>query len=277
MIASTSLTLQNFSQKPTASPLTERKKRGGHWKGSEEKRIALLKEAAESGAAYVDVELSSGQDAIDELKKARSKLIVSHHDFEKTPDDLWEIYRRIVRSGCDVAKIAATAKDASDNAKIFQLLKKAPTPLIALCMGHCGSVSRIMYKKYGSFLTYASLEAGEESAQGQIPAAEMKKLYRAHELNPETKLYGVVASPGKHTSSPQMMNAAFQKKKLNAAFVAFRVNRLKPFVESFKPHVKGLAVTMPHKEAIIPLLDSIDQTAEAVGAVKHRARRKKPA
>src|SRR3989344_3078545 len=61
----------------------------GRFQGSEECRIAYLQEAIALGAEYVDIEL----DHYHSLERENTKLIVSHHNFEETPD-LDEIYQR---------------------------------------------------------------------------------------------------------------------------------------------------------------------------------------
>jgi len=63
---------------------------------------------------------------------------------------------------------------------MFELLryaKRKGIKLIAFCMGRLGRDSRILSMPLGSFITFASLEEGKESADGQIPIVELKKIY----------------------------------------------------------------------------------------------------
>ncbi len=106
------------------------------------------------------------------------KFIVSRHDFQRTPEDLVGLHAEIVRSGADIAKIACLARDLRDNLRIFDLLRASEHPTIALCMGELGLISRVLGRKFGNVLTYASLRPGSESAPGQITAAELRELYR---------------------------------------------------------------------------------------------------
>lgn len=84
------------------------------------------------------------------------------------------------------------------------------------------------------------------------------------------KLYGVIGDPIAHSMSPAMHNDAFQRYELDATYVPFHVTpeNLQDAVKGFKAiQLSGLSITVPHKTAIMPLLDEIDPLAEAIGAV----------
>lgn len=244
---------------------------GGGFQGQEQERIEALLKAAEMGVDYVDVELSSGAESIKlvKKKKGKAKLIVSYHNFNETPNNLRGIYGKIKETVCDVTKIAVMANDVNDNLKVFSLLQsqKASSKLIALCIGPYGTISRILYRKFGAFLTYASLPEGKESAPGQLTAYELRNVYRADRLNKETKIFGVISSPENRSNSPRMFNAAYKALNVNAVHVKFPVNDVGAFVKGFRNVVDGFAVTIPHKETIIPFLDKLDYAAEEIGAV----------
>ncbi len=91
-----------------------------------------------------------------------------------------------------------------------------------------------------------------------------------------TALCGVVLHPAGHTRSPAMHNAAFRALGLDAAYLAFDVppERLAAAVAGARAlAVRQLAVSLPHKEAVIPLLDEVDATARRIGAVNTITRR----
>jgi 3-dehydroquinate dehydratase type I len=69
----------------------------------------------------------------------------------------------------------------ADNLKVLDLIPKAQERgirIIAFCMGRFGKISRIFSHLMGGYLTFASLEGGEESAPGQIPVEEMKRILK---------------------------------------------------------------------------------------------------
>ncbi len=239
---------------------------GGKFEGPEAERLAVLQQAIALGAEYVDVEL----DSVETIRRGgRTQLIVSHHDFEKTPADLAEIHGHIVRSGADIAKVACMASDIRDTLRLFDLLRNTRHETIALCMGEAGAISRILGRKFRNFLTFASLRQGAESAPGQITADDLTSLYHYKQIGPDTAIYGVIANPVAHSMSPAILNAAFEAAGLDAVYLPMKVTGdVVAFVEAFKAiDVQGYSVTLPHKEAIIAAMDEVDGIVKATGAL----------
>lgn len=83
------------------------------------------------------------------------------------------------------------------------------------------------------------------------------------------KLYGLIGHPLKHSFSAQLFNGKFQHEQLDCRYRNFELkslDQLKALLESH-PELCGLNVTVPFKEAIIPLLDELDPLAKEIGAV----------
>jgi shikimate dehydrogenase len=88
------------------------------------------------------------------------------------------------------------------------------------------------------------------------------------QIDGKTQLYGIVGKPVSHSLSPAMQNAAFQHCGLNKVYLAFEVDDMTMAMAGLKSlGFGGVSVTMPHKQAVIPLLDTIDPIAEKIGAV----------
>ncbi len=86
----------------------------------------------------------------------------------------------------------------------------------------------------------------------------------------KTKICGLIGDPVEHTMSPPMHNAAFDKLGLDYAYLPFHVRPedLSDAVSGLRAlNVVGFNVTIPHKVAVIPLLDELDSLAEKIGAV----------
>lgn len=203
-------------------------------------------------------------------------VIASHHDFEGVPVDLDRIYKRLRNSSPRTTevffKLAVQTDDISDGLPLWELLKNTEKgSLIPIAMGEAGKWTRIMGPAFGAPLTYASLETGKENAPGQISVRDMVEVYRVKELTEKTKVYGIIGDPVSRSLSPVMHNAAFRDRNIDSVFLPMEVKDLDRFMRAFIPrsglNFGGLAVTMPHKETIIPYLDEIDDTARAIGAV----------
>ncbi|EWG09834.1 shikimate dehydrogenase [Cytobacillus firmus] len=84
------------------------------------------------------------------------------------------------------------------------------------------------------------------------------------------KLFGVIGDPISHSMSPAMHNDLIKIFSIDAHYQPFHISRenLPDAIKGFRAiGIAGYNVTVPHKEAIIPLLDELDPLAEAIGAV----------
>jgi 3-dehydroquinate dehydratase/shikimate dehydrogenase len=251
---------------------------GGLRQQEETERLVSLVEAIQLGADFVDVELAS-LSAFKKLIPAaglgRTKLIVSFHDFARVPDDLVARARTIEDSGADVVKVVGRAKKLEDNLRIFDVLRAAKKPTIALAMGELGQLSRVLAGKFAGLLTFASGSAGGESAAGQITAEEMRNLYRAERIGPATRVYAVMGNPVGHSLSPAIHNAAFAAEGLDAVYVRLKVEGdPAAVVRDFAAiPIDGYSVTIPHKEAVMAACAEIDPLARKMRAVNTLVRR----
>jgi 3-dehydroquinate dehydratase-1 len=149
---------------------------GGKWMQPDELRLPLFQEAL-SRLAAADIELRSAiVEQVSELARQHKRaLIVSHHDFNRTPplEDLRVIVDKASRYGT-VVKVATMVRTEEDLATLRALLaEKRPTPLCVLGMGPLGLQTRVEFPKLGSCLTYGYLD--QPVAPGQVPARELMR------------------------------------------------------------------------------------------------------
>jgi 3-dehydroquinate dehydratase/shikimate dehydrogenase len=239
---------------------------GGHYGGDEEKRVMPLREAVRLGADYVDIEHDSTHLIRDRRK---TKLIVSYHNFQETPGDLIQTYTKLKAYGADIVKVAVWAKDVLDNLIVFDLPRRSESPTIALCMGELGFMSRVLSPKFGSFLTFASLEEGAGSAPGQMAAQKMLHLYRTNLIKEDTKVYGLIGDSITRSPLISAFNAAFYECGLDARYLPFPVScSLKKLVRAFKAiEVGGYSVLPPYQEAALEAVEALHGSAEAARKV----------
>ncbi len=88
-------------------------------------------------------------------------------------------------------------------------------------------------------------------------------------VNGETKVYGIIGYPVKHSKSPQFQTAAFLSLKINGIYLPFEVKPedIEDAVKGIKAlSIKGINVTVPHKEEVIKYLDEVSQEVKYIGA-----------
>ncbi|RXY58788.1 type I 3-dehydroquinate dehydratase [Klebsiella pneumoniae] len=148
------------------------KKEGGETELSDEAYFALNREAARSGLVdVIDIELFNNEAQIralvDDAHAAGVKVIMSNHDFHKTPaqEDIIYRLRRMQDLGDVLTLLAAT---------LTMKEKYATRPLITMSMGKSGGVSRVTGRLFGSAMTFGTV--GQASAPGQIAIAKLREV-----------------------------------------------------------------------------------------------------
>ena len=159
------------------------KREGGEGSDDSRTRVRHLIDAMEAGVDLVDVEFSLSPDFRQEVFQYPSACghVVSAHLVNGTPsqEKLEDIFMEMAATGADVVKIVTQAKEPEDNLRVLELIPLAGNlhiKIIAFCMGPLGRISRVACHLLGGYLTFASLETGQESAPGQIPVKEMRKI-----------------------------------------------------------------------------------------------------
>jgi 3-dehydroquinate dehydratase/shikimate dehydrogenase len=243
-----------------------REKDGGRWVKSETERQMLLRQAIATGVEYVDLE----EDIAASIPRfGKTKRIISYHNFQETPEDLTHLHARLSNLNADIVKIATMAHSPHDNLRLMRLMRTSRVPTVAICMGEFGQPSRVLAGKFGAPFSYATFHAERTMAPGQLSYQQMKETYRYEKINTETEVYGVIADPVAHTLSPHVHNAAFDALGLNKVYVPFRVRPedLTQFMHDCRElGIKGLSVTIPHKEEILKYVTKLEEVTQEIGA-----------
>ena len=159
------------------------KKEGGEKEVSIEYYIELNKEIATTKMVdLIDVELFTGDEAVKDIvthaHNNNVKVVMSNHDFYKTPDQK-EIVNRLCKMqdlGADLPKIAVMPNSTKDVLTLLcatdeMVTEYAKRPIITMSMGGTGLVSRIAGETFGSALTFGA--AKKASAPGQIAVQDL--------------------------------------------------------------------------------------------------------
>jgi len=248
------------------------KQNKGRFGGTVEQQIALLQDAAKSGAAALDLEIASDAYARAGLSTIvdSAPLIVSYHNFQNTPA-LDPVLRRLQRIPAAAYKIATTACKPSDNLRLLQFARgHHGLPLIAFAMSPIGSPSRVLAPSLGCAFTYAAPLDLQSTASGQLSAKVLRTLFHCEKLTRESRVYGIIADPVAHSKSPNIHNRAFQVRRLDAVYIPFLVasSHLRDWMTlATKLPVAGFSVTLPHKQRILRYLDVVEPAAKRIGAV----------
>jgi len=143
-----------------------------------------LMTAASSGFEFIDLDLVSPHVRSDvrQVKSMGSGVIVSFHDFSKTPsrNELGEVLDSEIKAGSDVCKVVTTALCPRDNLSILRFLEEesSKTRLVSFAMGHHGIASRILSPLFGAEFTFASLTEASKTADGQLTIDNLRSAWQ---------------------------------------------------------------------------------------------------
>ena len=240
---------------------------GGLFRGSLQAEIYWLSQAAEAGCLWCDLEIETARRlptrSLREHPLPR-RILLSVHDFHRMPPRNAALGTRR-RQEVDAIKVAGTAHTIADSMRLLRSAARS-RDCVAVPMGEVAIPARILALREGSALSYAPVSA--QTAPGQVSLHEMKYLYRAHTLNRQTQVYGVIGDPIAHTLSPLLHNTAFVARQINAVYLPFLVKNLRDFLKALPDFgVHGFSVTLPHKVSILRHLQDCDALAAEIGAV----------
>ncbi len=256
-----------LKDRPTPLVLTIRRGvDGGLWRGNEDKRQQLMREAVALGVDYIDIEL----DVAGKIRRfGKTKRIVSYHNTKTTPVDIQDIQEQCEEFDPDVVKIATAATTLAEASRVLHLATAAKGPMIPIAMGEIGVFTRILGRKYGAPFTYAGFNPERVFAAGMIPYDVLERDYNYRQVDSKSDIHGVIGDPIEQSLSPAVHNAAFRALGLNKVMVPFLVpnGELAAFFrELMWLDLKGVSVTIPHKQDIVPMLQQCEGAVERAGA-----------
>ena len=240
---------------------------GGKLAGGAEAELYWLTQAREAGCQWCDLEIETLRELPDQCARCYpipEKLLLSFHDFERTPP-LPAQLKHAKHGEADALKIAVKARTLGDSLRVLRLAHESQD-LVAVPMGEAALPARLLALREGSALAYAPVAAA--TAPGQVSLHDFKRLYRADAATRKTVICGVIGNPIAHSLSPLLHNSGYVAAKRDAMFLPFLVEKLGEFVKAIPEFgLRGISVTIPHKQAMMKYLDDCEPMAEQIGAI----------
>ncbi|KAI5117122.1 hypothetical protein M0805_007969 [Coniferiporia weirii] len=248
---------------------------GSHPDGAEDEAFALFDVAVRTGCEYIDVELAWNEERIRTFlqHKGHSQVIASWHDWSGNlkwdGSQVKEIYDRAAALG-DIVKIVGKASTIADNLTLrafVDAVGAAPNakPFIAINTGYEGQLSRILNTTL-SPITHPLMTVS--AAPGQLSFAQIQTALNLIGQLP-AKRYFLFGTPISASPSPTLHNAGFEVLGLPHKYALFETAEVDASIRSLlqSPDFGGASVTIPHKLAVMPLLDELTPPAKEIGAV----------
>lgn len=254
------------------------KSQGGNFPDSAHKEaLALYHRAIKMGTEFVDLEVAFPDWLLHEVLELKnnsfSKIIASHHDpkgeLSWSKNGSWiPTYNKCLQYG-DIIKLVGIAGNTEDNFalrsfKHWAARSHPDVPVIAINMGRTGQLSRIL-NDFMTPVTHPALPF--KAAPGQLSAKEIRTaLALMGDIAP--KQFYLFGTPISASKSPALHNTLFDATGLPHKYAGKETSDLgviKPLIRD--PSFGGASVTIPLKLDVMSLLDSVDESAQIIGAV----------
>jgi 3-dehydroquinate dehydratase/shikimate dehydrogenase len=246
---------------------------GGFFNSGEGSRINLMAQGLayadadrRRNFAYIDIEEDLNVPSLEEAARTfGTRIIRSCHNLKNSSMDVLGKIRTMSHSEDEIIKISMMANTTKDVLDLLRAGKESQgQEKILIAMGPLGVYSRILAEQFGSFLSYSSAYSEPDIpivAPGQLDIRELAMLYRFRSITTNTKVYGVTGFPHKETRNIHFFNRIFGLEDVDAVYAPFPIDSIDTFMELAKElGVKGVSVTVPYKEAVLPFLEG--QTTE---------------
>lgn len=183
-------------------------KDGGNWKGTEQQRIQLLREAIVAGPAYVELDLEIANSI---PRFGKTQRVVSFTSLNRPLSKIDEVFEQCWKAKADVVKFTWLTEDMDAAWPLLAAVtQQREVPIVGIGIGRSGLTFSLLGRKYGSPWIYAALERGMEAYPKQPTVWQLKEDYRWDEIGPKTRFLGVVGAGDSENIACRVLNAAFQ-------------------------------------------------------------------
>jgi len=256
--------LLTAKQKPVIMTC-RRSQDGGHFSGSEEERLALLRHCIISKVEYVEIEM----DVADQIRPfPGAKRVISYTNLRETPADLAEIYEEARTKNPDVIKIMTLARTPEEAWPLVQILAKPALPTVAVGLGRPGLMLSVLGKKMGSPWTYAALERGMEAYPGEPTVHALQSVYHYPAIERNTRLIGVTGFTELEYVTVGILNAAMLQLDISARCLPLGVGNSRLFRKVMEAvHLAAVVVDEPNRHALLDIPAELDSAARQCESV----------
>ena len=186
-------------------------------------------------------------------------VVASYHDYESTPN-AERIVSLLNSMDADVRKAAFKVNSPRDLVSILDAARSVRSRHVILGMGPLGTITRIRQSILGNEFSFGYV--GEPTAPGQLSVDQMA------DLGDDCMVLGIIGNPLGKSKSTVMQNAAIRASGINGIFLPFETPDLDQMEEVIRGYdIRGMNVTIPHKQAIMDHLDVVNRAASEIGAV----------
>jgi len=234
---------------------------GGHFKGTEDERQMLLRQAILANPAYVEMDVETARKI---PRFGKVQRVVSFISLDRPLGDIDQIFEEAIAVKADVIKCTWPTQTLEAAWPLLAVVsQKRSIPVVGLGLGRCGLTFSLLGRKYGSPWIYAALEKGMEAFPGQPTVGDLDNLFRWREVGPKTRFVAVAGFNETGIAASKVLNAAFDKLNMNTRCLPFdfkSTDQLGKMLDVLK--IPAVIATPSYGRQIMPLAQKMDETTK---------------
>jgi len=189
------------------------KNEGGHFEGTEDQRMALLRQAILAGPAYIEMDPVTAQKI---PRFGKTQRVISFVSLARPFLNIEEAFDEATRCHADVVKFTWPTETLEAAWPLLaSVSRKRLIPVVGLGLGRSGLTFSLLSRKYGSPWVYAALEKGMEAFPGQPTVGELDDVYRWRGVDSKTRFIGITSADPSEKIVSKILNTVFDKLGLN--------------------------------------------------------------
>ena len=186
---------------------------GGHFDGTEDERMALLRQAILAEPAYIELDPVTAQKI---PRFGKTQRVISFASQTRPLGNIEESFDEAVRCKADVIKFTWPTETLETAWPLLAVVsQKRALPVVGLALGRSGLTFSLLGRKYGSPWIYAALEKGMEAFPGQPTVGELDNIYRWRQVDAKTRFIGIAGAGVAEVATSKILNAAFDTLNMN--------------------------------------------------------------
>ena len=235
-----------------------RKQDGGKFEGSEQERMALLRQAIVAGPAYIELDLDTAPKI---PRFGKTQRVISFTRMDHPESDIDSIFDEAANAHADIVKFTWPTPTLDDAWPLLVAVsQKRRLPIVGMGLGRADLTFSLLGQKYGSPWIYAALEQGLEAFPGQATVFELDETYACREIDKSTVFIAIAGFGETQSITTRILNAAFKQIGANVRCLPIElgdVKMLKKMLDALK--IKAILVSEGNGQKLLPLAEHIDK------------------
>ena len=245
---------------------------GGHYRGSEEDRQMLLRQAIIAEPAYIELDL----DIANSIPRfGKTQRVISYTTLDRPLDKIDDFFEQAYKSKADVVKFTWPTPTLDAAWPLLSAVsKKRELPVVGMGIGNSNLTFSLLGQKYGSPWIYAALEPSMRNYAGQPTVHELDEIHRWRGINGRTQFVAIAGRGVAEQMTCRIFNTAFDQLRLNMRCLPMVFGGPDRVTKMFD--ILRIGVMMLHPtlgQQLYPIVDEPDAMAETTKSADFLVRR----